>query len=270
MFGRALLAAVVLSCLLCSLGSMANEQEDEPEFTADFRLEECTFQTTGENAYFILKPGYQLVLEGEEDGEDVRVEITVLDETEDILLPEIGLVETRVVEEREYVEGNEEDEEDDNEEDEEDDVEEEEEKDEDDEDFEIVEVSRNFFAICNETGAVYYFGEDVDIYEDGEVVSHEGAWRAGQVGAKPGLMMPGSFLLGSRYFQEQAPGAAMDQAEHVDMGLTVATEAATFNDCVKVKETSSLNPDEIGYKVYCPGVGLIQDEELELVEYGEA
>ena len=121
----------------------------------------------GENAYFILKPGYQLVLEGEDDGKEVLVEITVLNETKNVLLQGIGQVEIRVVEEGEY------------------------------EDGEIVEISRNFFAICSETNAVYYFGEDVDIYEDGEIISHDGAWRAGEYDTKPRLMMLGTFLLGS-------------------------------------------------------------------------
>lgn len=33
------------------------------EFTTDFRLEDCRFKTTGENPYFILRPGYRVVLE---------------------------------------------------------------------------------------------------------------------------------------------------------------------------------------------------------------
>ncbi len=238
-FKRILFAAFVLSGLFISLVSGDNEMMDDSNFTADFGLENCTFSTLGENPYFILKPGYQLALEGKEDGKDMRLEITILDETESISLEDIGNVETRVVEEREY------------------------------EDDELIEVSRNFFAICNTTNDVYYFGEDVDMYENGEVVSHDGAWRAGKDGAKPGLMIPGTFLLGSRYFQEYAPGVAMDRAEHVEMGLTVITEAGTFLDCVRVMETTSLDPDDISYKVYCPGVGRIQDAELKLVEYGE-
>ena len=230
----ALLAVVVLTCL----AGVAVMEEDGPEFTADFRLENCTFETLGENPYFILRPGYRLVLEGEEDGEEVRVEITVLDETEVVLLDGVGEVEARVVEERESVAG------------------------------EVAEISRNFFALCSETNDIYYFGEDVEIYEEGEAVSHEGAWRAGEDGARPGLMMPGTFLLGSRYYQEQAPGVAMDRGENVEMGLEVVTEAGTFADCVKVEETTPLESEELGYKVYSPGVGIVQDEELRLTEYG--
>ncbi|MDY6954150.1 MAG: hypothetical protein SWE60_21805, partial [Thermodesulfobacteriota bacterium] len=149
-------------------------------------------------------------------------------------------VETRVVEEREY------------------------------EDGELIEVSRNFFALCEETNSVYYFGEDVDDYEGGVIIGHEGAWRAGENGAMPGLMMPGTFLLGSKYFQEmaEADGAA-DVGENAEMGLTVDTEAGTFYDCVRVEETSALDPCDFSEKIYCPGVGLIVDDAFELTGFGQ-
>ena len=134
---------------------------------------------------------------------------------------------------------------------------------------ELKEISRNFFALCRGTNDLYYFGEEVDIYEDGEVVSHAGAWRAGEDGAQPGILMPGTFLLGSRYFQERAPGAALDRAEHTAEGLEVETEAGTFHDCVEVTETTPLEPGSESVKVYCPGVGLVFDNDLALVEIRE-
>jgi hypothetical protein len=236
-------------------GAIANECNlfgclDDCEFTKEFRLQVCWwFQTVGINPYFKLIPGYRLVLEGdEEDDEDgtvnIRAEVTVLWETQwiDLRNTEIGRwVKTRVVEEREF------------------------------EDDELTEVSRNFFAICKNTNAVYYFGEDVDIYEDGEIVSSEGEWRAGEDGAMPGLIMPGTFLLGAKYFQEVAETAA-DRGENVAMGLTVETRAGTFNNCVKVVDTNPLegvcDVDDGDEKIYCPGIGLVKDEELELVDYG--
>ena len=42
----------------------------------------------------------------------------------------------------------------------------------------LIEISRNFFAQADD-GTVYYFGEVVDIYEGGSVVSHEGSWLVG-------------------------------------------------------------------------------------------
>ncbi|MBI1880430.1 MAG: hypothetical protein HYR94_19810 [Chloroflexi bacterium] len=99
-------------------------------------------------------------------------------------------------------------------------------------------------------------------------MSHEGAWRAGEAGATPGIIMPGTFLLGSRYFQEQAPDVAMDRAEHVAMGLDVNVPAGTFADCVEVIETTPLEPGSESIKRYCPGVGLVFDNGVDLVNFG--
>ncbi len=81
----------------------------------------------------------------------------------------------------------------------------------------------------------------------------------------PGLIMPGTFLLGSRYFQEVAPEIALDRAEHVDMGLTVETPAGTFNNSVMLLETTPLDPSAKDIKVYAPGAGLIVDGTIERV-----
>ncbi|MCK5379788.1 MAG: hypothetical protein KAJ78_10305, partial [Acidobacteria bacterium] len=99
------------------------------------------------------------------------------------------------------------------------------------------------------------------------IVSHDGAWLAGVDGAEPGIIMPGTVLVGSRYFQEVAEGIALDRAEHEALGVTVETEAGTFEDCLYVVETSPLEPGEESEKWYAPGIGLINDDGAELVEY---
>jgi len=212
-------------------------------FTTDFRLEDCTWSAWGrQNPYFNLRPGRQLVLEGKEDGAQVRLEITALRQLETITFTTARgvtlTIPTRIVEERETADG------------------------------ELAEVSRNFFARCIETSDIFYFGEEVDIYEGGVVVSHEGAWRAGEEGALPGLIMPASFLLGSKYFQETAPGVAEDRAENTEMGLAVAVPAGAFSACVAIEETSALSPNSKGVKTYCPGVGLAKDGTLRLTAAG--
>ncbi len=203
---------------------------DKAEFTDSFRLDECTFKTRGSNPYFILEPGDKLILEGEDGKEFVRLEITVLNETE-----MVNGVRTRVVEELETA------------------------------DSQLVEISRNYFAICQQTNSVVYFGEDVDIYEDGEVVSHDGAWRAGENGARAGVMMPGIVLLGARYFQEVAPEVAMDRAEILSLDAMVETPAGTFEEVLVTEETTPLEPNAKELKFYAPGIGLIQDSTLKLV-----
>jgi hypothetical protein len=214
------------------------QELEEDEFTTEFNLKNCKFITIGVNPYFILLPCYQLVLEGQEDGDEIRVEITVLRKTKTINLRGVGKIKTRIVREREWI------------------------------NEELVEESKNFFAICKKTNDVFYFGEEVDIYEDGNIVSHEGSWLAGRDGAMPGIIMPGTFLLGSKYYQEMAPDVALDRAEHIAMGLTIETEAGEFDNCVEILETTPLEPDDESTKNYARGVGLIVDDVVELVDFG--
>jgi hypothetical protein len=223
------------------LAFSASAWSAEDAFTTDFRIEDCRFSADGSNPYFSLEPGHRLVLSGEDDGEEVVVEITVLAKKRTVSFTTARgkrlRVDTRVVEERETADG------------------------------ELVEVSRNYFARCEPRNDVFYFGEAVDIYEDGEIVSHEGAWLAGVAGAQPGVIMPGTYLLGARYFQEMAPGA-MDRGTHTAMGLTIPTGAGTFHNCVEVIETSPLEPGHESLKRYCPGVGLVVDNGIVLEESG--
>ena len=73
--------------------------EDDCEFTMEFRLEDCKFKDKGENPFFILKPGYRLVLESE-DGDEKSVE-TVLRDKKTIYLNG-RKIKTRVLEERAF------------------------------------------------------------------------------------------------------------------------------------------------------------------------
>ena len=243
---RTSLSAVLALALL---SWMAPAQADGNGFTDEFPLEDCQFRSRGSNPYFPLRPGRQLHFSNQacvDEGECEELEevwITVLHETKEIELEiddEIQTVRTRIVEELETADG------------------------------ELAEVSRNYFVECRGIGDVYYFGEDVDDYEDGEIVGHDGAWLAGQDDAEPGLIMPGgAFLLGARYFQEFAPGIAADRAEHVDNDLEVEVPAGEFDDCVEIAETTPLDPTEFSEKIYCPGIGLVVDDDLELVEIVE-
>ena len=224
-----LLAIAALS--LATAQDQPGGKLDDSAWTSEFPVEKGELVSTGRNPFFVLEPGYELVLEKGKE----RLTITVLEETR-----VVDGVETRVVEEREG------------------------------EDGEVDEVSRNFFAISKRTNAVFYFGEEVDMYEDGKLVNHAGAWLSGVKGAKFGLIMPGQILLGARYYQEFAPGEAMDRAEIVSMSESMSTPAGEFKNCLKTEETSPLEPKSREHKVYAPGVGLLQDGSLKLVRYGKA
>jgi hypothetical protein len=78
--------------------------------------------------------------------------------------------------------------------------------------------------------------------------------------------MPGTILLGARHYQEISPNA-MDRAEIISDDVTMKTPAGTFRNCIRIEETSGIDPDEKCYKTYAPGLGLIQDEDLLLTEY---
>lgn len=221
---------VLIAGLLPSRSTYAFvEREDDKSWTSDFFVEKGEFASTGKNPYFVLEPGYQLILEDD----DEQLIITVLNETK-----KVDGVETRVVEERESKGGK------------------------------LVEVSRNFFAISRRTNTVFYFGEEVDIYKEGKIVAHEGAWLSGEKGARFGVMMPGLPLLRARFYQEIAPDVAMDRAEVESVTATLKTPAGEFKNCLKILETTPLEPDAREHKHYAPGIGLIQDGSLKLVRYG--
>ena len=235
---------ILTAMLFAGAVPLAVAADDETRYTEDFPIEQCRFKPAGGNDYFQLQPGLQLYLTNQEchaAGECEELEelwITVLPRTRKFVLEEDGKklhIKTRVVEEMEMADG------------------------------ELTEISRNFFSTCKPARDVYYFGEEVDIYEDGEIVSHDGAWLAGEDGAEPGIIMPDSaFIVGSRYFQESAPGIALDRAKHAGTDLEVQTPAGRFEDCIKVVETSPLEPGHESIKYYCANVGLVVDGDLRL------
>jgi hypothetical protein len=216
--------------LASALGIGPAGQASDQSWTDQFGVEKGELASTGRNPYFVLEAGYRLTLADR----DQQLVITVLDDTK-----VVDGVETRVVEERESKKGA------------------------------VVEVSRNYYAISKRTNNVYYFGEDTDIYRDGKVVKHEGSWLAGVNGARFGLMMPGTPLIGSRYYEEIAPGVAMDRGQVASIAGSLKTRAGSFTNVLRIEETTPLERGEHELKLYAPGVGLLQDEALTLVSYGK-
>ncbi len=209
------------------------QTSDDNKWTKDFNVDKSDFVSQGSNTFFKLKPGYQLILEGDVENVNTKVIITVMNDTKIV-----DGVETRIVEEKKYHNGI------------------------------IAEVSKNYFAIDKVSNSVFYFGEDVDIYKDNKILDHNGSWQAGKNGANYGLMMPGATLLGSQYYQEIAPGTAMDRARIISENKSLETPADNFSSCLETEESSPLEPGVKEYKVYAPNVGLIKDDNLLLVKYG--
>ena len=233
--------------LICLLGLgfasiVSSIAQPEPQ---DLQLlpDGCTFSPISDNPYFPLYPGLRLVLRGEEDGEISEVIWEVLNQTRTFTLDfEVGsdgvTFETAIVRETESVDG------------------------------ELVEISHNYFAQCVETGTVFYFGEDVDDYENGAVAGHSGAWLAGVDGNAPGVIMPGVFVVGDSYFQEFAPGTAEDIGFNLGADLMATTAAGQFESVIEIEEADPLELDsDPSVKQYAPGIGLIFDDGIELVEF---
>ena len=224
------LVPVGVAALLCTAGLAAQSNTRNPDaaWTRAFNVEPGELASAGRNPYFVLEPGATLTLSAGHE----QLVVTVLNETRTI-----DGVETRVVEERETKSGA------------------------------LVEVSRNYFAISRRTNSVFYFGEEVDIYKNGQVTGHEGAWVSGQTGSRFGLMMPGIPLLGAKYYQELAPRVAMDRAEIVSVSETLATPAGEFKNVLEVRETTPLEPGATELKYYAAGIGLVQDGSLKLTSH---
>ncbi len=205
-----------------------------PAFVENLDITVCAptngpFTTTIDNPYMPLVVGTKFTLQGTDGADAVQLEITILNATE-----VVAGVTTRVLEERESVNGT------------------------------LIEVSRNFFVQAPE-GSVCYFGEDVDIYEGGIVVSHEGQWRAGIDNAVPGIFIPASPTVGMAFRQEIAPGVAEDRVQIVAAGESVTVPYGTFTNTIRFRETTPLEPGATSTKVYARDLGQIVDDQVRLV-----
>jgi hypothetical protein len=174
------------------------------------------------------------ILAGTDHGSEIRVESRVLKRTD-----RVAGVPVAVVDVKEYKEGG------------------------------LIEHTLDFYSE-DERGNVWYMGERVDDYQDGQIVGHGGEWLAGQGDARPGLFMPASPRVGQGFQQERAPGVAEDRSTVVEVGLEVRTPAGSFSDCFRTRDVAPLD-NATEYKLYCPGVGLVREqgvgERVDLVGY---
>ncbi len=138
-------------------------------------------------------------------------------------------------------------------------------------DGELVEDTRDYLA-QHKNGDVWYFGENVDNYEEGKLVDHDGSWVAGVDGAKPGIWIKGTHTAGDSYRQELYPGKAEDMRDVVAVGQTVKTKKKTYTNCVQMYDWTPLDAESKEHKYYCPEAGalvlekhLVKGETAELV-----
>ena len=232
---------------LCEiLGEATYEPEIDPDEFVDFEEVIEDGEEFTPNPYFPLVPGTtrEYVLT-DADGEEVeRVLVEVLHETREILGVNCIVVRDRVWE-----------------------------IDEDGEE-ELIEDTNDWLAQHEDSGDVWYFGEEAKDFEDGVLVSVEGSFEAGKDSAQPGIWVQADPEEGDFYPQEYHLGNAEDVAEVISVGEeTVTVPAGEFSDGVlKTRDATPIEPDAFEFKFYAPGVGLVlevnpeSDERLELVD----
>ncbi len=138
---------------------------------------------------------------------------------------------------------------------------------------ELIEETYDWYAQDRE-GNVWYFGEDSKEYDTRKVVSTEGSWEAGVDGAKPGIIMEAHPKVGDSYKQEYYQGEAEDMADVVALGEAVTVPHGIFENCLKTRDWSQIDPTLNEYKYYSPEIGGVvlevvvdSGERVELIDY---
>jgi hypothetical protein len=124
----------------------------------------------------------------------------------------------------------------------------------------LKEDARDWYA-QDRWGNVWYFGEEVDNYENGRLKDHQGSWEAGVNGAKPGIVMLNEPRVGLTYRQEHRKGQAEDMGTVIALDRTVRVASGTFHGCLQTRDWSLIDRTANEYKYYCPQVGFVAFEE---------
>jgi len=175
-----------------------------------------------DNPYFPLTPGVTFVYESHTDAGLKRRNVSVTGETREIL----G-VECVVVRELETLDGV------------------------------VVETSDEWFAQDVE-GNVWCFGEHSLEFEDDKLVDVDNR-QVGSDGVRAGICMKAAPGIADTYYHQFAPGHSEEIAEVLGVDESVTIRSGTFDGCVKIGTSSLLDPEEVDYKYYAPGIGLILD-----------
>ncbi len=223
---RALLVVVFLAGLASCGGS--DDDDDLPNASiAGARFSNPTAVT---NAYAPFATMREMVLQGTDEGEPFRSVQTRLDMTKPFRING-ARVQALVIEDRAFIDG------------------------------ELVEVALDYFVQSDE-GDVYYLGEDVDNYEAGKVVNHDGAWLLGRDTQAAGLFMPKTPRVGDRFKVEDVPasgsrGRIEEAAEVLAVDETATVPFGTFNNVVRLRLVLEDGSEET--KLFAPGVGIIRE-----------
>jgi hypothetical protein len=191
-----------------------------PQGSEPVTLDPADFVATIDNPYWPMSPGARWVFrETDAEGTVLQVEITVTNDTKQILGIAATVVHDVVTE-----------------------------------DGEVVEDTLDWYA-QDSSGNIWYLGEDTKEYEGGEVVSTAGSWEAGVDGAQPGIVVLARPEVGMAYRQEYYAGEAEDAAKVLSIDERVDVPFGTFEGVLLTKDYTPLDPTLLEYKFYSRGVG---------------
>jgi hypothetical protein len=181
---------------------------------------EVRFVTGVRHSYFPLVEGSRWVLEGEEEGQDRRDEVRVLDGTRVVA----GVACTAVLEEF-FLDGR------------------------------LAETTTEWFAEDLE-GNVWKFGEESFGQDTDFPVRSDDSWIAGEDGARPFVAFPRRLRVGDVFFGF-APGAP-DEFRVLSLTDTLTLPAGRFDGCLRLWE-NPLDVEDADILLYAPGVGRVSE-----------
>ena len=124
------------------------------------------------------------------------------------------------------------------------------------EDGEIIEDTFDWYAQDSE-GNVWYMGENTAEFENGKIKTKSGSFEAGADGALPGIIMPAEPQPGLAYRQEYFKGEAEDNGEILSTEEMVDVPFGHFEDVLLTKDTITIEPNVLEFKLYARGIGLL-------------
>lgn len=216
-----LAALAATATLLVAGGCGGDGGTDLPQGSEPVDLDPADFTTEIDNRYWPMTPGTRWIYrETDEEGKELQVVVTVSSETREIA----NGVTARIVRDTVTQEG------------------------------ELVEDTFDWYA-QDEKGNIWYLGEDTAEFENGKVKTKAGSFEAAVDGALPGIIMPADPADGMQYRQEYHEGVAEDNGEIVSTDEQAEVPAGHYRHTVLTKDTITIDPDVLEYKLYAPGVG---------------
>lgn len=197
-------------------GSFDLPQGDEP-----VDLDPANFTTKIDNPYWPMKPGTRWTFrEVDEHGREVKVVVIVTHDTKKIA----NGITARVVRDTVTRDG------------------------------ELIEDTNDWYAQDVE-GNIWYLGENTAEFKNGKLTTRGGSFEAGVDGALPGIVMPANPQPGMKYRQEYYKGEAEDNGEVLSINEMAEVPYGQFDQVLLTKDTITIEPDVLEYKLYAPGVG---------------